>query len=45
LNAKDVFEKYDKKDENNPDNPRSFAERRALLRQHVQGFRDWRAKK
>ena len=45
LNAKDVFEKYDKKDENNPDNPRSFAERRALLRQHVQGFRDWRAGK
>lgn len=45
LKAKDVFEKYDRRDQDNPDDPRSFSERRNLLKQHWQGFKDWRASK
>ena len=45
LNAKDVFEKYDLRDKDNPENPRSFDQRRALLKQHLGGYKDWLAKK
>lgn len=45
LNAKDVFEKYDLRDKDNPENPRSFDQRRALLKQHLSGYKDWLAKK
>ena len=41
LNAKDIFEKYDLKDENNPENPRSFAGRHNLLRSQLQGYKRW----
>lgn len=41
LNAKDVFEKYDLKDENNPENPRSFTGRHGLLRNQLQGYKTW----
>lgn len=41
LNAKDVFEKYDLRDESNPDNPRSFAQRDAELLKHLGGYRTW----
>ena len=45
LNAKDIFEKYDLRDKDNPENPRSFDQRRALLKQHLSGYKDWLAKK
>jgi hypothetical protein len=41
LNAKDIFEKYDLRDENNPENPRSFAGRHNLLRSQLQGYKRW----
>lgn len=41
LNAKDIFEKQDLQDENNPDNPRSFTERHNLLRNQLQGYKNW----
>ena len=41
LNAKDVFEKYDLQDENNPDAPRSFDARRALLLTHLGKYKTW----
>lgn len=45
LNAQEIFEKNDLRDENNPDNPRSYTQRHALLRKHLTGYRDWLANK
>ena len=41
LNAQEIFEKNDLRDENNPDNPRTYTQRHALLRKHLTGYRDW----
>ena len=41
LNAKDIFEKYDLQDENDPDAPRSFNARRALLLTHLGKYKTW----
>ena len=41
LNAQEIFEKNDLRDENNPDNPRAYTQRHALLRKHLKGYRDW----
>lgn len=41
LNAQEIFEKHDLRDEQNPDSPRSFAQRHELLRKHLTGYRDW----
>lgn len=41
LTAKDVFEKYDMKDPNNPSAARSFAQRRQLLLKHLPGYKQW----
>ena len=41
LNAQEIFEKNDLRDEENPDNPRSFNQRHELLRKHLTGYRDW----
>ena len=41
LNGKDIFEKYDLKDANNPDAARSFNQRRELLKQHLAGYGEW----
>lgn len=41
LNAQEIFEKHDLRDEENPDSPRSFAQRHELLRKHLTGYRDW----
>lgn len=41
LNAKDVFEKYDGRDESNPDAARSLSGRRALLKSHLGGYKTW----
>ena len=41
LNAQEIFEKNDLRDENNPDNPRAYTQRHALLRKHLTGYRDW----
>lgn len=45
LNAQDVFEKYDLQDPNNTTAPRSFAQRRELLKKHLSGYKDWLATK
>jgi hypothetical protein len=45
LNAQDVFEKYDLRDENNPDAPRTNVKRRELLKQHLAGYKNWLASK
>ena len=45
LNAQEIFEKNDLRDENNPDNPRAYTQRHALLRKHLTGYRDWLANK
>ena len=41
LNAQEIFEKNDLRDEENPDSPRSFTQRHELLRKHLTGYRDW----
>lgn len=41
LAAKDIFEKYDLYDENNPDSPRSFTARHELLRNLLGGYKNW----
>ena len=41
LNAQEIFEKHDLRDEENPDSPRSFTQRHELLRKHLTGYRDW----
>lgn len=45
LNAKDIFEKYDLRDENNPENPRSFTGRHNLLRNQLGGYKLWLQRK
>lgn len=41
LNAKDIFQNYDKQDSNNPEAARSFAQRDERLRGYLSGYRDW----
>ena len=41
LNAQEIFERYDLQNEDNPDAPRSFDERKALLKKHFPGYREW----
>ena len=41
LNAQEIFEKHDLRDEENPDSPRAFTQRHELLRKHLTGYRDW----
>lgn len=41
LNAQEIFEKNDLRDENNPEESRSFKQRHELLRKHLTGYRDW----
>lgn len=41
LNAQDIFENYDGRDENNPDAARSFTQRDAKLREHLGGYKTW----
>lgn len=41
LNAKDVFEKYDLRDKDNPEAARAFTQRRDLLKSHLTGYRNW----
>ena len=45
LNAQEIFQNYDLQDEDNPDAERTTANRRKLLKSHLQGYRDWLAKK
>lgn len=45
LNAKEIFEKNDLRDEENPDNPRAYTQRHAILRKQLTGYRDWLANK
>ena len=40
VNARDIFEKYDLYDEENPDNPRSYDQRHKALREHLIKYRD-----
>ena len=41
LSAKDVFEKYDIHDKNNPEAERRFDQRRALLKKHLTNYAEW----
>lgn len=41
LNAQDIFENYDGRDENNPDAARSFAQRDTELRKHLGNYKTW----
>lgn len=45
LSAKDFFEKYDLRDEGNPEAPRSFAQRDAEFDKIIAGYDDWLAGK
>lgn len=45
LNAQEIFEKNDLRDEENPEAKRSFTQRYDLLRKHLTGYRDWLASK
>ena len=45
LNAQDIFERYDLRDQDNPDNPRSFKQRRDLLKRHLAEYKAWLDKK
>lgn len=45
LNAQEIFEKQDLRDENNPEAARSFTQRHDLLRKQLTGYRDWLASK
>lgn len=41
LDARDVFEKYDLRDENNPDAARSYTQRDEQLRKHLSNYKTW----
>ena len=41
LSAQDVFEQYDTRDPDDPDKPRTFTQRRDLLRKHLPGYKQW----
>lgn len=41
LNARDIFEKYDLRDKDNPEAARSFTQRREILKQHLTGYNNW----
>ena len=41
LNAKEIFENYDLRDENNPDNARAYTQRLDLLKQHLPQYLSW----
>lgn len=41
LSAQDVFEQYDTRDPDDPDKPRTFTQRRDLLRRHLPGYKQW----
>jgi hypothetical protein len=41
LDARDVFEKYDLRDENNPDAARSYTQRDEQLRKHLGNYKTW----
>lgn len=45
LKAREVFERYDGRDESNPEAPRSFAQRRKLLKDQLAGYKAWLAQK
>lgn len=45
LNAQEIFEKQDLRDENNPEAARSFTQRHDLLRKQLTGYRNWLAGK
>ena len=40
-NAKDIFEQYDLPDKANPNAARSYAQRRALLKEQLAGYKTW----
>lgn len=44
-NAKGFFEGYDKRNPDDPDAARSFAQRHAELRKHLTGYKNWLSKK
>lgn len=44
-NAKGFFEEYDRRNPDDPDASRSFAQRHAELRKHLTGYKDWISKK
>lgn len=41
LDAREVFEKYDLRDENNPDAARSYTQRDEQLRKHLGNYKTW----
>ena len=41
LDAQDIFEKYDVRNPNQPDSPRSYAQRRQLLLKYLPGYKSW----
>lgn len=41
LNAKEIFENYDTRDENNPDAKRKHDQRRQLLKKHLINYNNW----
>lgn len=41
LDARDVFEKYDLRDENNPETARSYTQRDEQLRKHLGNYKTW----
>ena len=41
INARDIFEKYDLRDKDNPDNPRTFTQRDAELLKYLDGYKTW----
>lgn len=41
LNARDIFEKYDLRDQDNPEAARAFTQRRELLKKHLAGYNNW----
>lgn len=41
LNARDIFEKYDLRDKDNPEAARSFTQRREILKKHLAGYNNW----
>lgn len=41
LNAREIFENYDLRDENNPDNARTYTQRLGLLKQYLPQYLSW----
>lgn len=41
LNARDIFEKYDLRDKDNPEAARSFTQRREILKKHLSDYNNW----